>query len=58
MRDYTNIDKSGFRKGEYVGYCNGAKRIRLFDQGWHLEGVGYFATLREANAYCAANNGK
>jgi hypothetical protein len=23
MKNYPNIEKSGFRKGEYVGYANG-----------------------------------
>ena len=23
MKNYPNIDKSAFRKGEYVGYCEG-----------------------------------
>jgi hypothetical protein len=23
MKNYTNIEKSAFRKGEYVGYANG-----------------------------------
>lgn len=23
MKNYSNIEKSGFRKGEYVGYSNG-----------------------------------
>lgn len=23
MRNFYNIEKSGFRKGEYVGYCEG-----------------------------------
>lgn len=23
MKNYTNIEKSAFRKGEYVGYCEG-----------------------------------
>jgi hypothetical protein len=25
---HTRIEKSGFRSGEYVGYCDGAWRIR------------------------------
>lgn len=29
-----NIDKSAFRKGEYIGHCNGAQRIRKGGQGW------------------------
>lgn len=23
MKNYPNIEKSGFRKGEYLGYCEG-----------------------------------
>lgn len=29
-----NIEKSGFRKGEYVGYANGVWRIRKLPGGW------------------------
>ena len=31
-----NIEKSGLRKGEYVGYCNGANRITRFGSGWYM----------------------
>lgn len=37
---HTNIDKSGFRKGEYVGYCNGAQRIRRGGLGWETYALG------------------
>lgn len=38
MRNYPNIEKSAFRKGEYVGYCNGVWRIRPKARG-HLWGA-------------------
>ncbi len=28
MQNLHNIEKSGFRRGEYVGYANGVYRIR------------------------------
>lgn len=34
-----NIEKSAFRKGEYVGYCNGAQRIRRGGEGWVTNGL-------------------
>lgn len=33
-RSYHNIEKSGFRKGEYVGYCDGAWNIWANQDGW------------------------
>lgn len=35
-----NIEKSAFRKGEYVGYCNGAQRIRRTGKGWQTYALG------------------
>jgi hypothetical protein len=35
----NNIDKSATRKGEYVGYCNGAQRIRRGGLGWQTYGL-------------------
>lgn len=32
MRNFHNIEKSGFRKGEYVGYAGGAWRITSLSQ--------------------------
>jgi len=46
MRDLTNIEKSGFRKGEYIGYCRGVWRIRKTNGEWlatHLK-EGYIKT--------------
>jgi hypothetical protein len=36
----TNIDKSAFRKGEYVGHCQGTQRIRRGGQGWQTYALG------------------
>lgn len=41
MRYLHNIEKSGFRKGEYVGYCDGAWRIVRVSGIWraiHVNG--------------------
>jgi hypothetical protein len=39
MKNYPNIDKSAFHKGEYVGYCEGrVYRIRKSNSSfgtWH-----------------------
>lgn len=37
---HPNIDKSSFRRGEYVGYCNGAQRIRRGGRGWETYALG------------------
>ena len=37
---HHNIEKSGFRHGEYIGYCNGAQRIRRGGQGWETYSLG------------------
>jgi len=39
MRDFPNIEKSGFRPREYVGYANGVWRIRKRSgkQGWRAD---------------------
>ena len=37
---HPNIDKSTFRAGEYVGYCNGAQRIRRGGKGWETYALG------------------
>lgn len=34
MQNFHNIEKSGFRRGEYVGYAGGAWRIAKCDRGW------------------------
>lgn len=35
MRSYPNIDKSGFRRGEYVAYSDlGLWRVRRVGQQW------------------------
>lgn len=57
-----NIEKSGFRRGEYIGYCNGAQRIRRSGSGWATYALGsssgvfvyaYADTLRELGAKLA-----
>ena len=37
MTQYLNIDKSAFRKGEYVGYADGTWRIRRAAVGWRAQ---------------------
>ena len=37
---HPRIKKSAFRKGEYIGYCNGAQRIRKGGQGWQTYALG------------------
>lgn len=44
MRSYPNIEKSAFRKGEYVGYCDGVWHIRPKARG----GL-WGATKRDSN---------
>lgn len=39
MKYLHNIEKSAFRKGEYVGYCNGAQRIVKLGQQWVCNGL-------------------
>ena len=39
MKYLHNIEKSAFRKGEYVGYCNGAQRIIKSGQQWVCNGL-------------------
>lgn len=34
MMNHHNIDKSAFRKGEYVGYCHGVWRIWRDGKVW------------------------
>jgi len=34
MQNFHNIEKSGFRKGEYVGYAHGPWRITRSWRGW------------------------
>jgi hypothetical protein len=37
---HSRIEKSATRKGEYVGYCNGAQRIRPGGRGWETYALG------------------
>jgi hypothetical protein len=43
MQSLPNIERSAFRRGEYVGYANGVWRISRGPRGW-------FATKRDGNA--------
>jgi len=35
MRSLINIDKSAFRRGEYVGYANGIWRVKRAGPVWN-----------------------
>lgn len=37
---HPRIEKSATRKGEYVGYCKGAQRIRRTGKGWATYALG------------------
>jgi len=61
----NNIEKSAFRKNEYVGYCRGAQRIRRGGLGWQTYALGSQAgkfvpltapTLRELDQLLALHN--
>ena len=58
MKSLSRIDKAAFRQGEYVGYCNGAQRIRKCGNLWQTYTLGsstgefvqlYAHTLEEMN---------
>lgn len=59
MRNLHNIEKSGFHKGEYVGYGAGrVYRIRKWRGGWHgrnAEGtdIRMYDTLAQWSLYLA-----
>ena len=36
---HHRIERSAFRRGEYVGYCHGAQRIREGGRGWQTYGL-------------------
>ncbi len=40
MKTHHSIEKSAFRKGEYIGYANGAQRIRRGGLGWETYALG------------------
>ena len=40
MKMSHNIEKSAFRKGEYIGYCKGAQRIHKVSGGWATYALG------------------
>ena len=59
MKNLSNIEHSRFRRGEYVGYCQGVQRIRRGGLGWQTYALGSSAgqfvamsarTLEELNA--------
>lgn len=37
---HPNIEKSATRKGEFIGYCNGAQRIRRGGLGYETYALG------------------
>lgn len=39
MKNLTRIEKSAFRRGEYVGYCNGTHRIIKSGSMWIVPGL-------------------
>lgn len=56
---YHNIDKSAFRKGEYVGYGNGAWKVSKSGNRWQArKGSEYFFgdTLRDISEQLAERN--
>lgn len=66
MRHYAHIEKSAFHKGEYVGYLNGANRIKRYDKRgiWRMyytlpDGNTHMikGKLFEIEAHCAQFNG-
>lgn len=52
---HPRIEKSAFRKGEYIGYCNGAQRIRKGGRGWETYALassgGIFTYATESTLY-------
>lgn len=40
MKQLFTIEKCSTRKGEYIGYCNGAQRIRKGGKGWQTYALG------------------
>ena len=47
MNNLLNIEPSGFRRGEYVGYAGGVWRITRGGMGWVAD---HRATLRRLSA--------
>ena len=39
MKHLSRIEKATWRKGEYVGYCQGAQRIVRGGEGWRTDGL-------------------
>jgi hypothetical protein len=63
MKYLSNIEKSGFHKGEYVGYCDGIWRIRKVNGLWlatyQADGrTKTETTLESLNRFFQLNNGK
>lgn len=61
MENYSHIERSAFRKGEYVGYAQGVWRIKRHDRQWRathmqLPWVVTLNTLRELNDYFRAQS--
>lgn len=62
MQSLPHIEKSAFRRGEYVTYVNGAQRIRRTASGWETYALGSQSgqfvrmsgpTLSSIDAQCA-----
>lgn len=62
MQNLPYIEKSAFRRGEYVAYVNGAQRIRKTASGWETYALGSQSgqfvrmigpTLASIDAQCA-----
>jgi hypothetical protein len=56
MKNYHNIEPSAFRRGEYVGYADGAWRIRKENGQWlamHSRSSAsfYVPTLRDVSIF-------
>jgi len=57
MKDYHNIEKSEYKRGEYVGYADGVWRIFKWGSGWrafcrlHADHINLYAnTLADMSA--------
>lgn len=67
MHSLPNIEKAAFCKNDYIGYCNGAQRIRKSGKSWQTCGLASSAgeavflsapTLRELSDKLAAHKAK
>lgn len=56
MKNLSNVEKSAFRRGEYIGHLDGAQRITRNGKEWMMLGQS-FDTLEAVNAHCVKFNG-